>query len=226
MSFSRWADVYSERARKYQNPLDVCEFYSGREHYSEEWFQQTANRIDEALNLQPRDRVLEVGCGCAVIMKHLLPRVAEFVGVDLSEGVLEIARRSLPGVAFHHASAAKLPFPDASFDKYFSYQSFHLFDTMDVGRAAIEEIRRVLRPGGRALIGQVPNADREEEYQQIRKSRSFQREQRVAHQLRWLWYPPSFFQQFAGQFSAIEIRQVATESDIASPFRMDVVLTV
>ncbi len=226
MSLSRWSEVYTERAREFANPLDVCEFYSGDQHYSQEWFQETAARIGESLCLEPQDRVLEVGCGCAIIMKYLLPRAKEFVGVDLSAGVLDLARQSLPHVSFQLASAADLPFADAAFDKCYCYQAFHYFDEFAVARQAVDEMRRVVRPGGRILIGQVPNVDFEAEYQQARRSRTFHREQRVQHDLRWLWYSPRFFDEFRDRFTTVEIRRLASDTDLASKYRMDVLLTV
>lgn len=226
MTFNRWADVYSARARQFTNPLDICEFYSDGQHYSDAWFRETTDRIAAQIELSPTDRVLEIGCGCGVLMKHLVSRAANFVGVDLAAGVLEVARRELPQVTFVEASADQLPFADGEFDKCYAYQTIHYFGDLETARKSLGEMRRVVRPGGKILLGQVPDADREAAYQQYRAARNVNRDQRVSHQLRWLWYAPAFFTALTDWFSEIRIERHERPSDPASPYRMDVVLTV
>jgi len=226
MTFSRWADVYSERARQFDNPLDICEFYSGPTHFSDEWFKEATEFIASSLQLQPQDRILEVGCGCGVIMRYLFPNFRHFVGVDLSYEVVDIARRALPDVTFHVASAVDLPLDDGSFDKCFCYQSLHYFDEFEIARRAILEMGRILRKGGRILIGQIPNAELEADYQVIRGDRKFRRDNRVAHDLRWLWFSPDFFESLGDQFRSIEIRRGGRAADAMSKYRMDVIITV
>ena len=221
-----WADVYDRRARVFDNPLDICEFYCGEGHVAEDWLAGARDLITSALQLQPTDRVLEVGCGCGVIMQTLLGRAAEFTGDDPAASVLDKARSVLPDVRFEVGSAAALPFPDGAFDKAFSYQVFHYLGSFDTARAGILEMKRVVRPGGRILIGHVPNADREAEYQLQRRRRTFARQQTVEHNLRWLWYPPQFFEQLRGEFESVVIDTSERAFDPNYRWRMDVVLNV
>jgi ubiquinone/menaquinone biosynthesis C-methylase UbiE len=68
------------------------------------------------------------------------------VGVDLSEGMLELAQqkcRDYPHVSFQKASVVALPFADRSFDVIVSASAFHYFaDPI----AALREMQRVLKP--------------------------------------------------------------------------------
>ena len=221
-----WAEVYDRRAKAFDNPLDICEFYCGEGHVAEDWLAGARDLIVNALQLQPTDKVLEVGCGCGVIMQTLLNRAAEFTGVDPAANVLEIARTAIPNARFEVGSAAALPFHDGSFDKAFSYQVFHYLGSFDTARAGILEMKRVVRSGGRILIGHLPNADREAEYQEQRRRRNFARQSTVEHNLRWLWYPPQFFDQFRDEFASVAIDTSERAFDPNYRWRMDVVLTV
>lgn len=96
-------------------------------------------------------RVLDIGCGNGALLKHLAPRLAHGAGVDVSEGM--IARAQLrhadePSLSFTKIDGPKLPFPDHSFDVVLSMLSFRYLDWDPI----MNEIRRVLKPGGRILI--------------------------------------------------------------------------
>lgn len=101
-------------------------------------------------------RVLDVGCGTGALAAAAVTRWpgVELDGTDISAGMLRIAFREaerLPGQAsdrlrFTQASADRLPFADATFDVAVSAFVLQLVPSRF---AALREIRRVLRPGGR-----------------------------------------------------------------------------
>lgn len=107
-----------------------------------------------ALDLKPGDRVLDLACGTGLNFPHLRELVGErghIVGADLTPAMLDIARKMIDAkgwknVEVREADAANLPFPDASFDKVII--TFALNIIPEYVRA-IEEVRRVLVPGGR-----------------------------------------------------------------------------
>ena len=98
-------------------------------------------------------RVLDVGCGNGYLLGHYARAGACTTGIDLtSRGVALSARRfELGGLRgdFAQGNAEALPFRDASFDLVLSMGVLH--HTPNTA-AAVEEIRRVLRPGGTFLI--------------------------------------------------------------------------
>jgi ubiquinone/menaquinone biosynthesis C-methylase UbiE len=108
--------------------------------------------IFRLLDARPGHRVLEVGCGAG----HLLARLpaGRAVGVDLAESLLARAAAGLHGrTPLAQGDAGALPFASRTFDRvYCSEVLEHLVDP----RAAVLEIRRVLKPGGVAVLS-VPN---------------------------------------------------------------------
>ena len=90
--------------------------------------------------------VLEVGCGTGLILQRLAGLASRAVGVDLSPGMLRKARER--GLEVVEGRAESLPFPDASFDGAVSFKV--LAHVPDV-RAALAEMARVVRPGGRVV---------------------------------------------------------------------------
>jgi arsenite methyltransferase len=105
--------------------------------------------------LEPRngERVIDIGCGPG----YLASEIAELVGsdgfvqgVDPSPHMLEIAaKRALPHMELTEGDALSLPAEDASFDAAVSTQVYEYVGDMP---AALAEVRRVLRPGGRLLV--------------------------------------------------------------------------
>ncbi|MBI3086892.1 MAG: methyltransferase domain-containing protein, partial [candidate division NC10 bacterium] len=110
------------------------------------------------------EAVLDLGCGAgldALLAAQLVGPAGRVAGIDLSPEMLAVAEAGraeagLPQVEFREASVEALPFPDASFDVALSNGVLNLIPDKP---AALREIFRVLRPGGRlqacdiALVG-------------------------------------------------------------------------
>jgi SAM-dependent methyltransferase len=100
-----------------------------------------------------RGRVLEVGIGSGLNLRHYGPAVESVVGVEPSPRLLAWARRAprRPGLAveLHRAPGERLPFAPASFDSV--VMTWTLCSVPDAARA-LQELRRVLKPGGRLLF--------------------------------------------------------------------------
>jgi SAM-dependent methyltransferase len=98
-------------------------------------------------------RLLEVGSGIGVDSIQLARCGFDVTAVDLTERALEVAREFAAArrveVDFRLGNAEGLDFPDDSFDVVYSFGVLH--HTPDIGRS-VEEIRRVLRRGGRAHV--------------------------------------------------------------------------
>jgi len=105
--------------------------------------------------------VLDVGTGPGVLLVELAKVRPDLrlTGVDLSADMIASARHNLRSVADRAtaqvANVTSLPFPDGSFDLIVSSLSLHHWDEPE---AAVPELARVLRPGGRVQIYDFPFA--------------------------------------------------------------------
>jgi SAM-dependent methyltransferase len=117
--------------------------------YTKEWHIPGAADFAGARGL----RVLEIGCGLGTDGAQFAKAGAHYTGIDLTEAAIELARRrfevsGLPG-EFRVADAENLDVADESFDLVYSHGVLH--HTPDTARA-VQEIHRVLKPGGRAIV--------------------------------------------------------------------------
>ena len=111
----------------------------------------------EALDVQPGNRVLDLGCGPGQAAEQLrsLTSPGQVIGIDQSSTMIRQAQRSnwrhvLAGeMEFHVAQFDALPFEDGSFDCVLASNVMYFWK--DTG-AALAEIRRILRPGGRLSV--------------------------------------------------------------------------
>jgi SAM-dependent methyltransferase len=99
----------------------------------------------DAAAVQPGARVLDLGTGPGDVAAAAARRGAQPVGIDLAEGMVELARRRHPGVEFVVGDAEALPFPAGRFDA--AVGGFVLNHLPRPERAAAE-LRRVLAAGG------------------------------------------------------------------------------
>jgi phosphatidylethanolamine/phosphatidyl-N-methylethanolamine N-methyltransferase len=107
----------------------------------------------QRMNIQPRERVLEVGVGTGINLS-LYPRDCTITGIDFSGSMLEkarerAARKDQASIRLLQMDAADLKFADNSFDiVYAPYLISVVPDPLKVAR----EMRRVCRPGGRIIF--------------------------------------------------------------------------
>jgi len=110
--------------------------------------------------LAPGERVVDVGCGAGIdslIAARVVGAGGAVLGVDMTPAMLARARRSasetgLDNVTFHDGLAEALPVPDGWADVVISNGVLNL---MPDKAAALTEMARVLRPGGRLQIGDI-----------------------------------------------------------------------
>jgi phosphatidylethanolamine/phosphatidyl-N-methylethanolamine N-methyltransferase len=110
-------------------------------------------RAVERMNIQPGERVLEVGVGTGINLS-LYPRTCQMTGIDFSSSMLEKAREratwgGLRQLRLFQMDAADLKFADESFD--IVYAPYLISVVPDPVKVACE-MRRVCRPGGRIIF--------------------------------------------------------------------------
>jgi arsenite methyltransferase len=114
--------------------------------------------VYEALDAQPGDRVLDVGCGPGFYSRELLDRVGpdgSVTGVDQSPQMLAVAKRrseEFGNARFEEGDATALPVESAGFDRALSVQVLEYVKDIP---SALSEMHRALKPGGRVVIWDV-----------------------------------------------------------------------
>jgi ubiquinone/menaquinone biosynthesis C-methylase UbiE len=120
----------------------------GRPGYPNEAVEEVVRR----LRMDSGSAVLELAAGTGKFTRMLAPTGAWVVAVEPVEGMRREFRRQLPDVALVAATAEAVPLREGSMDAAVVAQAFHWFD----GPAALAELHRVLRVGGRlALVWNV-----------------------------------------------------------------------
>jgi len=102
--------------------------------------------------LSSDDAVLDAGCGAGVpVTTQLVDADLEVVGIDLSSAQVRLAGSHIPGAHLAQADLVALPFGDRSFEGLVSYYAV-IHVPRSEHRAVFDEFRRVLVPGGVALL--------------------------------------------------------------------------
>ncbi len=133
--------------------IDTTAAAAYEKHLVTKVFGPWAERVVEIAAPAPGEAVLDVACGTGVGARLAVPRVmpgGRVVGLDNDPGMIEVARRLAAqekiDVEWHCKSALALPFADATFDLCLSLQGPQFVSDPLAG---LNEIHRVLKPGGR-----------------------------------------------------------------------------
>lgn len=218
-----WQRYYDHRANQCSHGefMQVLGYNPGPHGSYEALFSSMLGEIRQRLQLSPHHRLLDIACGYGVFTQALAQETALAVGTDLAEMMIrrgrELASRQESMLGMAQARAEYQPFADHSFDRILCFSMLFYLDPPAV-RKLVAEILRLLRPGGRAVIGDVLHPHR------LHFETSYVRRVPVAlhHPLRWglkikglvnSWrgkvgyqaYSPSFFAKILPSHAAMEV---------------------
>ncbi|MCB1144936.1 MAG: class I SAM-dependent methyltransferase [Leptospiraceae bacterium] len=131
------------------NPKVYSQFYEMEE--TNWWFKGTRELLlnwifKDSNNLNKSFKILDIGCGTGVWLTHL-NRVAEAEGLDISEEAVEFSAKR--GLKITLGSAEKIPFDNNTFD---IITAIGVIEHIEDDKIVIQEINRVLKPGGKVVI--------------------------------------------------------------------------
>lgn len=140
-----------------QTEIDVAKAYEAL--FVPALFRQWAPKVADAAHIQSGQRVLDVACGTGILAREAASRMrstGHVVGIDLSPGMVAVARQLAPTIEWREGMAESLPFPDQSFDAVVSQFGLMFFTDR---RQALQEMFRVLAPGGRLAVATWDSLD-------------------------------------------------------------------
>jgi SAM-dependent methyltransferase len=115
----------------------------------EPWFLPMYKKVLEQLKLTEDHLLLDAGCGSGLFSSMAIDAGAHVIGVDAAPGLLEIARKRNPKYNFLEEDLEALPLSENSFHVVTGFNSFQYAGNFE---KALQEAKRVLKPGGRLVL--------------------------------------------------------------------------
>ncbi len=127
---------------------------AGRGDEMEDHHSDITDQTLELMDLQATERILDLGCGTGWASRRMarLATAGEVVGLDVADQMLRRAEQASAGiknVRYVWGSAEKIPAADNYFSKVLSVESFYYYADQ---AKALDELHRVMAPGGRLFI--------------------------------------------------------------------------
>lgn len=134
----------------FQITSEQAELYE--ERFVPALFAHWVDAVLDAAGVRVGHDVLDVGCGTGIVTRHAAQRVGatgHVTGLDLNPAMLAVASRIRPDIEWRRGDAADLPFDDDAFDVVTCQAAAMFFPDLV---AALREMGRVTRPGGRIAV--------------------------------------------------------------------------
>ena len=146
-------DTHSDQAELFADRYSVI-----AENPYKDSFVYSRKRLNEWLDKYiPADgkglKMADIGCGTGYHLKRYQERGFEITGVDGSEEMLKQARLANPGIEFIQTDVDEIPLPPATYDYALSIEVLRYLPNI---LPSLKEIKRILKPGGTALITAAP----------------------------------------------------------------------
>lgn len=135
-----------------QVPIDYYDSGISKNVLQRLWHNRKLEVFKELIGQQKPQKILDIGCASGTMTNNILrilPK-SEITAIDVYPAAIAYAQRKYPHIRFLVTDAHKLPFKDNSFDLAVCYETIeHVIDPQKV----LEEIRRVIKKDGLAIIG-------------------------------------------------------------------------
>jgi ubiquinone/menaquinone biosynthesis C-methylase UbiE len=159
----QWADGHAAKFAEQQWLLSKYEV-SANIAWPQEKISMLTELLWDRLGLAPGARVVELCCGGGWLLGNLMERGARGMGIDFADNMIRIARHTYRAGRFMVADASACPLPDACADAVLCYAALINIESPEIRQGILDETRRLLRPGGHAVIGQMPLRNQSHEY--------------------------------------------------------------
>lgn len=126
-------------------------------HVAGRFYAELSNQvIFDLLEAKEGDRILDLATGTGRVSVGMAEKGVSIFGADLTWKMVERAKekaseKRLTNVSFHLADGLQLPYKENTFDKIVSIRFFHILP-FEMQKAILQEVRRVLKPGGTFIV--------------------------------------------------------------------------
>ncbi len=134
----------------------------------------TVAEVVKLLDLKQGEHLIDVGCGAGIMALSLAPWLGSICAIDISTALVSRAGANLQGqenVASSVGSITRIPVPDSSAEKLLAYSVTQYLGKEENALLAMQEVARVLKPGGRALLAANPDPLRRGAYEHVVRQR-------------------------------------------------------
>lgn len=186
--------------------MDVGRTRNGVPVTEEQW-ERTIEYIADLTGLKKSDTLIELCCGNALVLGPLAKRCAKATGVDFSRVLLKQAHEIFPNVfETLHGDVLDVELPESSADVVLIYFAIQHFNQKNAVRL-IEKSIKLLKPGGRLLVGDVP--DNRKLWQYLTKPEyRIDYIQRIleCHPMVGTWFDREFFEAIGEYLRGVDVR--------------------
>ncbi len=106
-------------------------------------------RIISLIKLKKYDRVVDIGCGTGICYPYLKKIFKNYVGIDISDKMIKIAKKKFPDAKFINANFYRYRFPENFYDLAIVFNSFPHFEKKEF---FLKKIKRILKTAGKIVI--------------------------------------------------------------------------
>ena len=152
-NFDGWAKNYDNSVRQDCGTLKIYQHYEA----------VLKNVYEGAVaNQDLNSKILEIGVGTGNLTKKFLDSSYDIIGIDQSREMLNVAKEKFPKLRVRMGEFLKIPYENQSFDVIVSTYAFHHLNATEK-QLSIREMLRVLKPGGKIVIGDLMFESKEAE---------------------------------------------------------------
>lgn len=158
-----WKDVWQKKGTKAPDAPSLSDlmvlngYDSGAGSAEFDALDDFSARLATRLDIEPGMRLLEVGCGAGAWLRHHYLKGVHVSGADFSPDHLRAARHVMPSGNFAAADITCLPYEHAVFDVAVAGSCFLYLPDAQSAAKALRELIRVLKPGGRGAVTDLPD---------------------------------------------------------------------
>ncbi len=210
--YKNWIEYYNVKGLTNGSLREVSGYSHGLAQITQKGLRDIIDTARNFLDLKITDTLLDVGCGAGLLTDQLVNHVGVTIGIDASSEMLGRASKESRFIRVI-APAVHLPFPNESFNKIFCHSIFQYFPNHQYAAKVVAEMLRVMRPGGKCLIMDIPDITKKKGYMKTKIHDS--------HNLKRIFYSKEWFARLVPD---AEIFEQEIQDYGNSQFRFDVLI--